>query len=72
MRKKLYANAVTPACGLGQNGRRSSDGQVVLCMRRGVVDPTARCRKFVYDPLKRIPYIQPSLQTFSEEDFSLE
>ena len=72
MRKKLYGNAVTPACGICGNGRRSSDGEVVLCLRRGVVDPSARCRRFVYDPLKRIPYIQPTPTAFSEDDFKLE
>ena len=72
MRKKLYGNAVTPACGICQNGRRSSDGDVILCYHRGVVDPSARCRKFVYDPLRRVPYIQPALGSYTEEDFKLD
>ena len=72
MRKKLYGNAVTPACGICAHGRRSSDGQVILCLHRGVVEPTARCRKFTYDPLRRVPYTQPSLGAYSEEEFQLD
>ncbi len=72
MRRKLYGNAVTPACGICGNGRRSSDGKVILCLHRGVVDPAARCRKFSYDPLRRVPYTQPTLATHSEEEFRLD
>ena len=74
MRKKLYgnANAISPSCGICAHGRRSSDGKVILCLQRGVVDPSARCRKFAYDPLRRVPYAQPSLGQFTEEDFKLD
>lgn len=27
-------------------------GDAVLCSRRGLVKPTAKCRKFAFDPLK--------------------
>lgn len=72
MKRKLYGNAITPACGICGNGRRSCDGKVILCLRRGVVEPSARCRKFRYDPLRRVPYTQPALATYSEEDFRID
>lgn len=72
MRKKLYGNAVTPTCSVCKNGRPSTDGQVILCLCRGVVEPAARCRKFEYDPLRRVPYVQPPLATHSQEEFTLE
>ncbi len=72
MRRKLYGNAVTPACGICSHGRRSMDGEVILCLHRGVVDPAYRCRKFRYDPLRRVPYAQPTLNTYSEDEFKLD
>lgn len=72
MKRKLYGNAITPACEICRNGRRSSDGKVILCLRKGIMDLTDRCRKFEYDPLRRVPYAQPELQTYSEADFRLE
>ena len=72
MKRKLYGNTVSPACQICLHGRMSVDGQVVLCPLKGVTDPADHCRKFEYDPLRRVPYRQPSLHTFSESDFSLD
>lgn len=72
MKRKLYGNAVTPMCEICRLGRRSSDGKVILCIRKGIMDPSGRCRKFTYDPLRRIPYTQPELETFSEADFQID
>ena len=72
MKRKLYGNTVTAACSLCSHGRMSADGAVVLCLLKGVTDPGDRCRKFDYDPLRRVPFRQPSLQTFTAADFSLE
>ena len=72
MKRKLYGNDITPVCEICANGRFSSDGKVILCLRKGIMPPTARCRKFCYDPLRRIPYIQPELQTYTESDFRLD
>lgn len=33
----------------------------MLCTHRGVVDKEYSCRKFVYDPLKRVPRRLPEL-----------
>ena len=72
MKRKLYGNAITRACEICRNGRRSCDGEVILCVRKGIMHPTDRCRKFEYDPLRRIPYTQPELETFTESDFQLD
>ena len=45
----------------------------MLCTRKGVVEADGSCRKFRYDPFKRIPP-RPKAQDFSkyeQEDFSL-
>lgn len=43
----------------------------MLCMRHGVVPPYHHCRRFRYDPLKRVPVRQAAPAGFSEEDFRL-
>lgn len=35
MRRKLYGNTISPACEVCAYGRRSSDGNAVLCSRKG-------------------------------------
>ena len=45
----------------------------VACERKGVMDAAAHCRKFRYDPLKRVPPRPASLggKKYSAEDFTL-
>lgn len=49
------------------------DEDNMLCTRRGVVSADAQCRKFKYDPLKRIPPRPkaPEFSRYDEDDFSL-
>lgn len=72
MRRKLYGNTITPSCEYCLHGRRSSDGKAVLCEKRGVMPLYHHCRKYAYDPLKRVPYRAPALHDYSPADFDLE
>ncbi|MBE6768604.1 MAG: hypothetical protein E7549_06815 [Ruminococcaceae bacterium] len=72
MRQKLYGNHITPACETCVHGQRSFDGKVVLCPRRGAMPLYERCRKYEYDPLKRIPHRAPKQAAHTAEEFSLE
>ena len=49
------------------------DDTLMLCAKRGVVPAEKACRKFTYDPCKRIPPKQKVLDfvKYNEEDFSL-
>ena len=47
------------------------DEDTMVCVKRGVVCPEDACRRFRYDPLKRIPFRQPRLQKYKPEDFVL-
>lgn len=49
------------------------DGQTMICQHCGVVPADHHCRKFRYDPLKRIPARQntDALGKAAEKDFSL-
>lgn len=40
-------------CVYCKNGTPLYDGDAVLCRKRGLMKPTATCRKFSLDPLKR-------------------
>ena len=49
---------ITPKCDYCRHGKRSKDGNKVICEQRGIVDTTYSCNKFIYSPLKRIPVKQ--------------
>ena len=43
------------------------DEETLLCAKKGVVSIDGSCRKFQYDPLKRIP-VHPKAVDFSKYD----
>ena len=42
-------------CKYCENASALSDGDVMLCERFGIVKASHKCRRFRYDPIKRIP-----------------
>ncbi len=49
------------------------DEEQVLCIKKGIRSIDGKCRKFSYDPCKRIP-VKPKaldLEKYKEEDFTL-
>lgn len=71
MKRKVIGN-VEPKCGYCKNGTPTPDGKRILCTKVGVLEPDYSCKKFSYDPLKRIPSKSvPALPQFSPEDFEL-
>ncbi|MDF2567562.1 MAG: hypothetical protein K0R90_1018 [Oscillospiraceae bacterium] len=71
MAKKLFGNHIEPACEYCEHGKKTRDGQMVLCERKGVVAPYFCCRKFLYAPLKRVPKTTPALPKYDKEQFEL-
>ncbi len=49
------------------------DEETVLCCKKGVRAPLSCCRKFRYDPCKRIPLKAkaPDFSRYEEYDYSL-
>lgn len=45
----------------------------ILCSKKGIVDALGGCRKFRYDPCKRIPPLNkaPDFSKYTEDDFKL-
>lgn len=70
MTKDLFNRTITPRCAYCEHGNWSSDRQRILCLKKGVVSPEFFCRKFVYNPLKRVPK-KPLKEKFEAADFSL-
>lgn len=67
----LFKQDIDPMCMYCQHGQQMSAQQVV-CPKKGVKAPYDSCRKFQYDPLRRIPP-RPKKADFSNlkpEDFS--
>lgn len=68
----LFRKKVPCSCFYCSNGTVMDENQI-LCMKRGVVMPKEKCRKFKYDPCKRIPSKPKALDfsKYDEYDFSL-
>ncbi len=72
MARKLYGNHIEPTCEVCQFGRLSSDKRAVLCPYKGVMPLYHHCRRFGYDPLRRVPRRRPKRAAYSAEDFSID
>lgn len=54
-KKAYFGNDIKPACAYCQFGDLSKEGDQVVCEKSGLVKPESSCKKWVYDPIKRIP-----------------
>ncbi len=66
---KYFGKAIEPKCEYCEHGKRSSDGDKVLCTKKGMVDAGYHCPKFTYSPLKRIPVKQMQRVGWLEGDY---
>ncbi len=68
----LFRKKIDPMCVYCHFGTMV-DEQQLICQKKGPQAPTDSCRKFRYDPLRRVPP-RPKKADFSDlspEDFSL-
>ena len=54
----LYRPSVPKSCATCAHATRLSE-QDMLCRRHGVVYEGYKCRRYVYDPIKRVPQRMP-------------
>lgn len=68
----LFRKKIEKSCVYCTYATQLDDGQI-LCIKRGVVPADNKCRKFSYDPYKRIPAKPKALnfEKYEKEDFSL-
>ncbi len=68
----LFRKNMEKRCGLCERAV-CIDENDMLCRKYGVVSCNYSCKKFVYDPLKRVPAkpVYPSADQYDTKDFSL-
>ena len=68
----LFRKKIQRSCNYCSYGTKLN-GEEILCMRRGIVSADHSCRKFLYDPCKRVPPKPkaPNFSKYDNEDFSL-
>ena len=68
----LFRKKIPHSCTYCSNATQMDDDQF-LCIKKGVVVDTGKCRKFKYDPCKRVPAKAKALDfsKYDEMDFSL-
>ncbi len=68
----LFRKKVARQCEYCRYGTKVSADQI-LCLKRGVMPIDAKCRKFTYDPCKRVPSRAKALDfnRYDQEDYSL-
>lgn len=67
----LFKKKIEKSCAYCAYGTKLDDDQI-LCVKKGVVK-SGKCRKFSYEPTKRIPLKPKALDfdKYKSEDFSL-
>lgn len=58
-------------CDICLYGTRLADSSGILCEKSGIRAFDSSCKKFRYDPLKRVPKKAPVMMDFSQEDFEI-
>ena len=72
MSKKLFGKNIEPKCAYCARCILTEDKKIVLCEKKGFTTPDDSCKKFIYDPLKRVPKTpSPTLPDYDDVDFSL-
>lgn len=66
-KKKLFGNNIVPSCKYCEMGSYQG-GEKIVCSKFGEVKPYDSCKKFIYNPLKRIPKKELSLATSAVND----
>lgn len=66
-KKKLFGNNIKPSCKYCELGKQG-DGDTIECSKFGAVKAYDSCKKFVYNPLKRVPKKELSLAKSAVND----
>ena len=68
----LFRKKIERSCAYCVHGANIGEEQI-LCTKKGLRTPESQCRKFKYDPCKRVPLKARALDftKYDKEDFSL-
>ena len=70
--KILYGKNANKQCACCENAVLAGDEIHMYCIRHGLMEKHNSCRRFIYDPIKRIPKMHPTLNNYTEFDFSID
>lgn len=70
-KKKKLSPDLPRVCEFCEHASLINDEAHVLCTLHGIVKREYHCKKYTYDPLKRVPRTLPPLPKLSEEDVLL-
>ena len=68
----LFRKKIVRSCNYCEYGTKM-DNEHILCIKKGVVAAEGKCRKFSYDPCKRVP-VKPKpidFTKYEDQDYSL-
>jgi len=71
MPKTVFNKKLPHSCEYCVYGNRLEFANEILCKKRGVTEFRDRCRKYKYDPLKRIPQMPKISENYNPDDFKL-
>jgi len=68
----LFRKKVDRFCAYCEYAGKINDEQMI-CQKYGIVPAVHKCRRFRYDPLKRVPHKQKTqdFSKYNEKDYSL-
>lgn len=68
----LFRKKITRSCQYCSFATQLNDSEV-LCMKRGIIRAEKSCRRFSYDPCRRIPPKEKAsdFSKYNEKDFTL-
>ncbi len=66
--KKLFGNNIKPDCEYCDYAKFENESY--FCTKNKTII-NEKCKKFQYNPLKRVPKASPALQQYSPDDFRL-
>ncbi len=71
MASKGFNKELSHYCEYCAYGKSSEFSNEVLCPKKGITHLKDSCRKYKYDPLKRIPKTVKLDKDYTKEDFSI-
>lgn len=71
MSDKAFNKKLAHRCEYCIHGKRLEGAKEIICKKRGVTDPQDFCRKYKYNPLKRVPEDIKIQANYGPEDFSI-
>lgn len=67
-KKKNYNPDAPKMCLYCENATVIADEENILCSEKGIVNKEFCCKRFAYDPLKRLPKPTPPMPKLNVED----